>query len=221
MSTDIGRFWSMDEFEGMHEDPASLHKYTFTHNNPVNLVDPSGMQAASIGAVSVAVVGFAIIGVTTTISGERITDLLRRGAEQTFYHYTDFMSAMSIFATGRILNPKGGATYYGKNFTLWTEVAHENYALPRTPRAVFAVRVDPMLYGIKFVGEAKHQYWPYKDSRIELSGGWSEYTTTMPVPLSKMILFSWLFPPVMEPVKGPAGIYRYPIANFYNRLNTF
>ncbi len=37
-----GRFWSMDSFEGFGEDPASLHKYTYCANNPVNCSDPSG-----------------------------------------------------------------------------------------------------------------------------------------------------------------------------------
>jgi RHS repeat-associated protein len=37
-----GRFWNQDTFEGTNEDPQSLHKYTYAHNNPVNLSDPSG-----------------------------------------------------------------------------------------------------------------------------------------------------------------------------------
>ena len=39
---DIGRFWSMDTFEGTQSDPLSLHKYIYVANNPVNIVDPSG-----------------------------------------------------------------------------------------------------------------------------------------------------------------------------------
>ena len=53
-----GRFWSMDEFEGFGSDPASLHKYTYCGNNPVNCVDPSGhttlkelVFAGGIGAI--------------------------------------------------------------------------------------------------------------------------------------------------------------------------
>jgi RHS repeat-associated protein len=37
-----GRFWSTDSFEGFGQDPASLHKYTYCANNPINCVDPSG-----------------------------------------------------------------------------------------------------------------------------------------------------------------------------------
>jgi hypothetical protein len=32
----------MDTFEGDNEDPLSLHKYLYCHDNPVNKIDPSG-----------------------------------------------------------------------------------------------------------------------------------------------------------------------------------
>jgi len=40
--SDRGRFWTMDSFEGFGSDPASLHKYTICHNNPINMRDSSG-----------------------------------------------------------------------------------------------------------------------------------------------------------------------------------
>jgi len=39
---DTGRFWTQDSFEGNGADPASLHKYTYCANNPINAFDPSG-----------------------------------------------------------------------------------------------------------------------------------------------------------------------------------
>ncbi|MFA6545411.1 MAG: RHS repeat-associated core domain-containing protein [Limisphaerales bacterium] len=42
LNPDTGRFWNMDTFEGNTDDPLSLHKYLYTANNPVNMVDPSG-----------------------------------------------------------------------------------------------------------------------------------------------------------------------------------
>ncbi len=39
---DLGRFWTMDTFEGNQDDPLSLHRYLYTEDNPVNLTDPSG-----------------------------------------------------------------------------------------------------------------------------------------------------------------------------------
>jgi hypothetical protein len=41
-SANIGRFMTMDTFEGDQEDPQSLHKYVYCANNPVNLTDPNG-----------------------------------------------------------------------------------------------------------------------------------------------------------------------------------
>jgi RHS repeat-associated protein len=38
----IGRFWTMDTFEGDNEDPQNLHKYLYCSADPVNGIDPSG-----------------------------------------------------------------------------------------------------------------------------------------------------------------------------------
>jgi len=38
----IGRFNRMDPFAGSPQDPQSLHKYLYVHNNPVNGIDPTG-----------------------------------------------------------------------------------------------------------------------------------------------------------------------------------
>ena len=40
----MGRFWSMDSFEGNTSDPLSLHKYLYCHADPVNGIDPSGHE---------------------------------------------------------------------------------------------------------------------------------------------------------------------------------
>ena len=46
-----GRFLTQDSFAGFGMDPRSLHKYTYTHNDPINGMDPSGyMTLAEAGA---------------------------------------------------------------------------------------------------------------------------------------------------------------------------
>ncbi len=45
--TDAGRFIRRDTYEGTLTDPVSLHKYVYTHNDPVNLIDPSGLTPLS------------------------------------------------------------------------------------------------------------------------------------------------------------------------------
>ncbi|HTS04333.1 MAG TPA: RHS repeat-associated core domain-containing protein [Candidatus Eisenbacteria bacterium] len=42
LNTSTGRFWSMDSVDGNSSEPASLHKYLYTGNDPVNRSDPSG-----------------------------------------------------------------------------------------------------------------------------------------------------------------------------------
>ncbi|MHC4743572.1 MAG: RHS repeat-associated core domain-containing protein [Planctomycetota bacterium] len=39
-----GRFNRMDPYAGSPQDPQSLHKYLYCHNNPVNGIDPSGLM---------------------------------------------------------------------------------------------------------------------------------------------------------------------------------
>src|SRR5690606_10954101 len=38
----LGRFLQRDSFDGFGQRPQSLNRYSYTENNPVNLVDPSG-----------------------------------------------------------------------------------------------------------------------------------------------------------------------------------
>jgi RHS repeat-associated protein len=42
LNTRTGRFWSMDDYEGVDREPSSLHKYLYVSLNPIGMVDPSG-----------------------------------------------------------------------------------------------------------------------------------------------------------------------------------
>jgi hypothetical protein len=42
LNPNTGRFWTRDSYEGSSQDPLSLHKYLYCHDNPVMLADPSG-----------------------------------------------------------------------------------------------------------------------------------------------------------------------------------
>jgi RHS repeat-associated protein len=48
---DIGRFWTMDTYEGSQSDPLSLHKYLYCAADPVNNTDPSGHFMDGIGGL--------------------------------------------------------------------------------------------------------------------------------------------------------------------------
>jgi RHS repeat-associated protein len=41
---DLGRFWTMDTFEGRSGEPITLHKYLYCGGDPINGRDPSGME---------------------------------------------------------------------------------------------------------------------------------------------------------------------------------
>ncbi|WP_409978434.1 RHS repeat-associated core domain-containing protein [Brevibacillus sedimenti] len=46
----IGRFISEDTYKGQVDNPLSLNRYTYVHNNPLRFVDPSGHWNQAIGA---------------------------------------------------------------------------------------------------------------------------------------------------------------------------
>ena len=49
----LGRFMSADPLDGDIADPQTLNKYTYVRNNPVNLVDPSGLDCQWSGGAFV------------------------------------------------------------------------------------------------------------------------------------------------------------------------
>ena len=71
-SPSTGRFNRMDPFSGNTQDPQSLHKYLYVHNNPVNSIDPSG-QYSLAGTLSV-------IQITGTIMSIAMPSLITLGA---------------------------------------------------------------------------------------------------------------------------------------------
>jgi RHS repeat-associated protein len=47
-----GRFETMDPFSGKISDPATLHRYVYASNDPVNRIDPSGKDVGEYGELS-------------------------------------------------------------------------------------------------------------------------------------------------------------------------
>ena len=52
MDPSTGRMTQMDTFQGLRDDPRSLHKYLYTPSDPVNYIDPSGNTFTLNGLVS-------------------------------------------------------------------------------------------------------------------------------------------------------------------------
>ncbi len=62
-----GRFNRMDTYPGSPQDPQSLHKYLYAHNNPINAIDPSGRTftvVGTLGALSISQMIFAAVALT-------------------------------------------------------------------------------------------------------------------------------------------------------------
>lgn len=47
--SDSGRFTRLDTYEGRLDEPLTLHKYLYAYNNPVNLIDPTGLTPTDDG----------------------------------------------------------------------------------------------------------------------------------------------------------------------------
>ena len=102
---ELGRFWSMDSYEGSQGDPLSLHKYLYCHANPVNGVDPSGHEF-SIGGLSSAISG----GLNTLrISGGAI---VKRYAMRKLANVG--VSAVLGGLYGGALEATGGGDFFGE-----------------------------------------------------------------------------------------------------------
>ena len=81
-----GRFTSMDSYYGSYDDPQSLHKYAYTHCDPVNFTDPTGHDLiqllvtisiiATLGAIIMPIGAAAIACVYHGLSFQRILELL-------------------------------------------------------------------------------------------------------------------------------------------------
>ncbi|AOE49523.1 RHS repeat-associated core domain-containing protein [Kangiella sediminilitoris] len=73
-----GRFLSLDIYQGSRFEPQSLHKYLYTHADPVNNIDPTGKFLSSIGAGISNGIRFAATAVTRVFSGT-VRTLLKFG----------------------------------------------------------------------------------------------------------------------------------------------
>jgi RHS repeat-associated protein len=60
-----GRFNRLDPFFGNVNDPQSLHKYLYTHADPVNGIDPNGLMTTASMSVAISS-GIGMIGSTVT-----------------------------------------------------------------------------------------------------------------------------------------------------------
>ncbi|MEO1034861.1 MAG: Ig-like domain-containing protein [Pseudomonadota bacterium] len=76
----IGRFPTMDTFQGRMFEPATLHKYTYVHNNPINMIDPSGL----LGVISLSLNSVSTTSVRVARTRSGLTFVAKTGLEIAF-----------------------------------------------------------------------------------------------------------------------------------------
>jgi RHS repeat-associated protein len=91
-NTSLGRFTSLDTFEGHTDDPLTLNRYVYAQSDPVNLVDPSGHEGelseslmslaigTSLRSISIGAVVGGVIGEVGYFAGTPMSDWSSLGA---------------------------------------------------------------------------------------------------------------------------------------------
>ena len=74
-----GTFNRVDPYSGNMQDPQSLHKYAYVHNNPVNGIDPSGESFALLGFSILSCLKLLLIGllIVAVVSGPALWGIYR------------------------------------------------------------------------------------------------------------------------------------------------
>ncbi len=148
LNPNTGRFQTMDTYEGNQSDPLSLHKYVYTHCNPVNGIDPSGNGNMSYSDVGTAMLGGALLAGMFSC----VADLAHRRA-------TTVSSLAQAMSWGAVLGPyavevpyfAGGLGILGLNVGARTayEVFTDKESTPVQRTAALAMVVTS-IYGIHY-----------------------------------------------------------------------
>ncbi len=113
-SPNVGRFWTMDSFEGNNSDPLSLHKYLYAHASPVTMVDPSGHEGTYV-SISFTM---AIIGQVNSMYLMSSSKAL--GAAQTISGSTEFSDLIWGLEAASIVQDKVSLVLAGAGITMAT-----------------------------------------------------------------------------------------------------
>lgn len=129
-----GRFTRRDTYEGRQGEPLTLHKYGYTHNNPINGVDPSGLFNLSALAQS-RVVQSILAAITYYTATPYLTDRFTLGSASTEEPPTNDKVVVDVYSwmgapwghasiniDGIVYNQGGAeAEYQGSSGMLWGE----------------------------------------------------------------------------------------------------
>jgi RHS repeat-associated protein len=207
-----GRFVTRDTYEGSVFDPSTLHKYLYVANDPVNKIDPSGLQmleeleevaevqsevlipmeakeaaeAIEIGKLIRFMITALGIGAVAVTEYE-----LRRRREKPIRlnHYTDYKGLAFIEAPGGMIASPSGTNFYSPDIVPDAATAEDQFAVCHK----LDIRIALDMY-IEMDGF----YWPPTTVQAKTCGsdakdGWagkyanggkSETSTMVPVPFA-------------------------------------
>ena len=166
-----GRFWTVDTYEGVSYDPASLHKYLYVGADPANKVDPTGHGALvdvlgtinvnliittwttirniAIAAVVVCALDFAVTGLLNeadiSTGGSTPCDAPNRPEKKVYFaHGTSLLSAIAIDTVGVDFDAIiGGGRGSEVPGAFFTFLLEPNPPLALELAGDFALRKDP------------------------------------------------------------------------------
>jgi RHS repeat-associated protein len=108
-----GRFNRLDPFFGNLNDPLSLHKYLYTHGDPINRFDPSGMMSLGGAMMSGAIIG----GISGMSIGAVYGGYRSMHEHGTIWGIDTLKFAMLGGVGGALIGAAaGGAVYLGPHF---------------------------------------------------------------------------------------------------------
>ncbi|PIZ70845.1 hypothetical protein COY07_06070 [Candidatus Peregrinibacteria bacterium CG_4_10_14_0_2_um_filter_43_11] len=114
----IGRFTSMDPWEGDLKDPQTLNKYSYARNNPVRYVDPTGEKVSDYQpylALGDQYISGELLG---TYKGVNITSPGSAGSWDHPYQCVSFVKDFVLHNYNLNLNWTGNAVDYGNEVKL-------------------------------------------------------------------------------------------------------
>jgi RHS repeat-associated protein len=122
--TDIGGFTQMDRFDGDMMQPLSLNRYGYTHGNPVNAIDPSGM--------------FSLLGSFSDFGAEASYRRLEMAQVTSFFARVASVAGTAGKSGANSLNSKIALLFVaGYLLTLAIEAALEELKKARIPTVVY------------------------------------------------------------------------------------
>ncbi|MCB1045441.1 MAG: hypothetical protein KDC35_21035 [Acidobacteria bacterium] len=105
----LGRFHTMDTWPGMQFEPVSLHKYLYTHANPLNGIDPSGMFNLKEAYIALAIASVIVNTAQATYHVIKAATAAtpEEAARHSFYASLNTLGVFTAFIGGGFIGPSG------------------------------------------------------------------------------------------------------------------